>query len=254
MPGMDGASPPRRLCAIGYFRPVDSSPVTRVVLHDGDSAVRNRLRQLLDGISDIEVVGEADSLPAAARQIRRHAANVVIVDVHQTEDGLALCRKAMARFPRVKCVVLSAFDPEGALLDALLVGAKAYVSEDPARDELEAAVRAATSDEWPLQSGIASRAIQQPDEVETLLSSLSAQEQQIVRLMAEGYTNREIASRLRLAEKTVRNYVSNLLRKLKARNRTQVVGMLARLATEPAGTAPVDPSQPPATEIRPSET
>ena len=222
---------------------MDVPPAIRVVLHDGEPAVRKGLRQLLEGISDIEVVGEADSLPAAARGVERARADVVIVDVHQTEDGLALCREALARFPQVRCVVLSAFDAEGGLLDALLAGATAYVAKQPARDDLEAAVRAASSGEWLLQSIITGLPPNSPDDAGRLLASLSPQEQQIVALIAEGCTNREIASRLHLADKTVRNYVSNLLRKLSATNRTQVVGMVARLAVELRGAPTVGPSR-----------
>lgn len=198
----------------------DRLPSVRVFIHDARGSVRGSLRKLIEEIRGVGVVDEAESptdVQAAEEGARPH---MVMVDVRTIEDGIAMCRDALARHPGIQCFVLVAFADDEAL-DALLLAAAGYLHTRPRPPLLSPALVPPAAQVQPYPH------------LGELFDLLSTQEQEVAALIAEGLTNREIASRLHLAEKTVRNYTSNLLKKLRARNRTHVVGMLTGLARQP---------------------
>ncbi len=208
-------------------------PAIRVFILDERAEVRERLHRLLDRQPDLRFVGEAENEADAARWYHGNVPDVAIIDVNISEDGIELCRRMLSEHPDVRCLVLAAFDDEQALIDVLLSGASGLLSEDASGENVAAAVRAAASGRWVLEPLVQTRRLHSAeDDGLALLEQLSERERQIAEHIAKGLTNREIAAQLHLGEKTVRNYISALLAKLRMRNRTQVATMLTQLAAD----------------------
>ena len=202
-----------------------------VFLVDDHEVVRRGVRDLLEAEPDLAVVGEAATVEAALVRIPVTQPQVAVLDVRLPDgNGVALCRELRETVPQLACLMLTSFADDQALLDAVLAGAAGYVLKDVRGNDLVAGVRTVAAGGSLLDPRATSivlarlRCPHQPDP----LASLSDQERRILVLVGEGLTNREIAVRLFLAEKTVKNYVSNVLAKLGLQRRTQV----AVLATE----------------------
>ena len=210
-------------------------PSVRVFLYDEHATVREGLRRLIEEETDFKVVGVA-ATPAEAREgVANTAPRVALVDVGQTDKGVELCRDMLATYPELKCLVLAAFPGGGVLLDTLLAGAAGYLTEHPDRKDLVGAISAAADGKRllaPAQAARREASTAAESEARALFASLSHRERRILELMAQGLTNPEIADILHLATKTVRNSVSSLLAKLRARNRTAAAVLMATLATE----------------------
>jgi two-component system response regulator DevR len=203
----------------------------RVFLLDDHEVVRRGVRDLLDAEPDISVVGEAGTAAEALVRVEGTTPDVAVLDVRLPDgDGVTVCRELRSRHPDLACLMLTSFADDEALFDAILAGAAGYVLKQIRGADLVGAVRTVAAGGSLLDPRATAAVMQRmrtpkPDDP---LASLTEQERRILELIGEGLTNREIGARMFLAEKTVKNYVSNLLSKLGLQRRTQV----AVLATE----------------------
>jgi len=203
----------------------------RVALVDDHEVVRRGLRDLLDGEPGIEVVAEAGGVEEAMARVGATSPDVVVVDVRLPDgDGVALCRALRQLDPAPRCLVLTAFDDERALVEAIMAGASGYLLKQVRGQDLVDAVREVAAGRSLLDPVTTAhvlermRASAKTDE----LAALTERERDVLELMGEGMTNRQIAERLFLAEKTVKNYVTSVLAKLGMERRTQAVAWIAR--------------------------
>lgn len=201
--------------------------MTRVFVVDDHEIVRRGVAQLIDAEPDLEVVGEAGSVHEAARRIAATRPDVAVLDVRLPDgSGIDLCRDIRSADPSVKCLILTGYDDDEALRSAVLAGASGYVIKNVRGSSIVEAVRQAASGATIQAPDVMRRAARSlhpettPREGE-IDPGLSLREGQILALIAEGMTNREIGERLGIAEKTVKNYVSGLLAKLGMERRTQ---------------------------------
>lgn len=197
----------------------------RVYLLDDHEVVRRGLRDLLDAEDDIEVVGDAGSAGMALAGIAKVRPDVAVLDVRLPDgNGVEVCRDVRAANPDVACLMLTSFGDDEALFDAIMAGAAGYLLKDIRGNDLVDAVRRVAAGDSLLDPALTGRVLERlrrGDEEDPRLASLSEQERRILELIAEGMTNRQIAERMHLAEKTVKNYVSNLLAKLGMSRRTE---------------------------------
>ncbi|MET0828852.1 MAG: response regulator transcription factor [Microbacterium sp.] len=214
--------------------------MTRVFLVDDHEIVRRGIAQLVDAESDLEVVGEAATVREAMRRIEATRPDVAVLDVRLPDgNGIDLCRDIRSTHPEVFCLILTGYDDDQALRSAVLAGASGYVLKDVrSRLLVEAIRRAATGAtvQPPEVMLRAARALhpEPSGRREPAEPALSLRESQILSLIAEGLTNREIGDRLGIAEKTVKNYVSGLLAKLGMERRTQAAVYGAERKHRPA--------------------
>ncbi|WP_046499621.1 response regulator [Streptomyces odonnellii] len=208
----------------------------RVFLLDDHEVVRRGVQDLLDAEPDIEVVGDAGSIAQAMARGPALRPDVAILDVRLPDgDGISVCRDLRSRMPALACLMLTSFDDDDALLDAIMAGAAGYVLKEIKGADLVAAVRTVASGRSMLDPATTTRLMSSlrgggtEEEPETdALAELSPREREILVLIGEGLTNREIGKRLFLSEKTVKNHISRLLAKLGVERRIQA----AVLATQ----------------------
>ena len=204
-----------------------------VFLLDDHEVVRKGLRALLEACEDIEVVGEADTVAEALVQIPKAQPNVAILDVRLPDgSGVEVCREVRSTSPDIACVMLTSYADDEALIASIMAGAAGYVLKQVGSLDLLDTIRRAGAGESLLDPALTDRVLERLREgpkTDPRLASLTPQERKILDLIAEGYTNRQIAENMFLAEKTVKNYVSNLLAKLGMERRTQAATFAARL-------------------------
>jgi two-component system, NarL family, response regulator DevR len=197
----------------------------RVFLVDDHEVVRRGLREMLDAEDDLEVVGDAATAGMALAGIASSQPDVAVLDVRLPDgNGVEVCREVRARDPRVACLMLTSFSDDEALFDAIMAGAAGYLLKDIRGNDLVDAVRRVAGGDSLLDPSVTGKVLERlrkGDEEDPRLKALSDQERRILALIAEGLTNRQIAERMHLAEKTVKNYVSNLLAKLGMQRRTE---------------------------------
>jgi two-component system, NarL family, response regulator DevR len=205
----------------------------RVFLVDDHEVVRRGLKDLLDAEDDIEVVGDAATAGMALAGIAATAPDVAVLDVRLPDgNGVEVCREVRARDPRIACLMLTSFGDDEALFDAIMAGAAGYLLKDIRGNDLVEAVRHVATGESLLDPSVTGKVLdrlRKGDDEDPRLTSLSDQERKILVLIAEGLTNRQIAERMHLAEKTVKNYVSNLLAKLGMHRRTEAAVFYTQL-------------------------
>ncbi|HVK22593.1 MAG TPA: response regulator transcription factor [Actinokineospora sp.] len=203
----------------------------RVLLVDDHEVVRRGLRDLLDGEDGIEVVAEAGSVSEAMVRATATRPDVAVVDVRLPDgSGVDLCRSLRGLDPAPACLVLTAFDEEQALVEAIMAGAAGYLLKQVRGQDLVTAVREVAAGRSLLDPVTTARVLdrmRRPDD----LAGLTEREREVLTLVGEGLSNREIAERLFLAEKTVKNYVTSVLAKLGMQRRTQAVAWVARRPT-----------------------
>jgi DNA-binding NarL/FixJ family response regulator len=209
---------------------------TRVFLLDDHEVVRRGVRELLEDHSDGEmtVVGEAGTAEEALARIPAVAPQVAVLDVRLPDgNGVEVCREIRSRHPEIQCLMLSSFADDEALFDSIMAGAAGYVLKQVRGSDLVDSVRRVAAGQSLLDPTVTARVLdrlRRGPEDEPGGVHLTAQERRILDLLAEGLTNREIGERLYLAEKTVKNYVSNLLMKLGMHRRTEAAVYAARRA------------------------
>jgi DNA-binding NarL/FixJ family response regulator len=205
----------------------------RVFLLDDHEVVRRGVAALLEAEADIEVVGEAGTVVQALARIFAARPDVAVLDVRLPDgDGVSVCREIRSRMPEIACLMLTSFSDEEALFDALMAGAAGYVLKQIHGSDLVGAVRSVAAGQSLLDPRSTAQMLQRlraREERKDPLSALSDQERQILELIGEGLTNRQIGERMFLAEKTVKNYVSNLFAKLDMRRRTQAAAFVTQL-------------------------
>ncbi|MFK0266149.1 response regulator [Streptomyces angustmyceticus] len=213
----------------------------RVFLLDDHEVVRRGVQDLLDAEPDIEVVGDAGTADHALARGPALRPDVAVLDVRLPDgDGVSVCRELRSRMPGLACLMLTSFDDDDALLDAIMAGAAGYVLKEIRGADLVAAVRTVAAGRSMLDPATTSRLMStlrgedSDEEPETdALSSLSPREREILGLIGEGLTNRQIGKRLYLSEKTVKNHISRLLAKLGVERRIQAAVLATRAAPEP---------------------
>ncbi|WP_112262073.1 response regulator [Lentzea terrae] len=204
-----------------------------VLLVDDHEIVRRGLVQLLAQADDVNVVGQADSAAAAITLAPRLKPDVAIIDVRLPDgDGVTVCREIRSLVqPAPACLMLTSYSDDEALFGAIMAGASGYMLKEVSGNDLVAAVRTLATGGSLLHAGVTATVLQRlrggPEE-DPRYAALSPQERRILDLIAEGMTNRQIANRLFLAEKTVKNYVSSLLHKLGFDRRTEAGVYAAR--------------------------
>jgi two-component system response regulator DevR len=196
----------------------------RLLLVDDHEIVRRGLRELLESHDDLSVVAQAGSI-GEALDIDLEVLDVAVLDVRLPDgSGVDLCRSLRERRPDLACLMLTSFSDNEAVIASVLAGARGYVLKNVRGDDLVNAIRRVANGEMLLTADQIERArerLRRQIAEDTRLESLSGQEQRILELLSEGLSNREIAAEMFLAEKTVKNYVSNLLAKLGFQRRTE---------------------------------
>jgi two-component system, NarL family, response regulator DevR len=205
---------------------------TRVFLLDDHEIVRRGLRELFEAEDDLEVVGEAGTAEEAIGRIPATQPNVAVLDVRLPDgDGIEVCREIRSRHEEIACLMLTSFADDEAVYAAIMAGAAGYVLKQVRGNDLVDAVRRVGRGESLLDPAVTARVLDrlrrrsEDDE----LAGLTDQEKRLLDLIAQGLTNRQIGEQMFLAEKTIKNYVSNLLSKLGMSRRTEVAAYAARL-------------------------
>ncbi len=206
------------------------SPI-RVFLLDDHEVVRRGLANLLNDQSDMEIVGEASSAADALAAVRASRPDVAVLDVRLGDGtGVEVCRDIRSRNPEVTCLMLTSFADDRAAIDAAMAGAAGFVLKKVGGDDLVESIRKVASGLVLLdQAEVRIRLQRLKDNNEGLLLTLTPQENRAFELIGEGLSNRQIADRMCLAEKTVKNYVSSLLTKLGVSRRTEAAALAARI-------------------------
>ena len=206
----------------------------RVFLLDDHELVRAGVRDLIETDGDIEVVGEAGTVDEAIPRVPATRPDVGILDVRLPDgNGVEACRDIRSSHPEVRCLMLTSYSDDDALFDAIMAGASGYLLKQVRSNDLIESVRRVAAGQSLLDPALTATVLERmrnPPEQDEQLKRLTEQERRILDLLAEGLTNRQIGERLFLAEKTVKNYVSNLLLKLGMHRRTEAAVYAARIA------------------------
>ncbi|NCV07677.1 MAG: DNA-binding response regulator [Actinobacteria bacterium] len=207
---------------------------TRVFVVDDHELVRKGLIDLIDAEEDLTVVGSAANVADALFHFVTVDADIAVLDVRLPDgNGIELCRELISINPRVKVLMLTSFQDDEALLGAVLGGASGYLIKDIKNLELLSSIRAVALGKSFLDTKLISSVTNRLRENKNPASEiyeLTDQEQRVLEFIGQGMTNREIAKNMFLAEKTIKNYVSSLLRKLGLERRTQAAAMAVRLS------------------------
>jgi DNA-binding NarL/FixJ family response regulator len=211
-----------------------------VFLLDDHEIVRNGLRQTLERHEDIEVVGEAGLVAEALRRIPALMPSVAILDGRLPDgSGIDVCREIRSSYPDIACLILTSYDDDEALFSAIMAGAAGYVLKEIRGNDLVGAIRTVAAGQSLLSPSVTRRVLARLREgprEDPVLAGLNPREREILALIAEGLTNRQIGTRIHLSEKTVKNYVSSILDKLGLTSRTQaaVVALKHLTGEDPA--------------------
>ncbi|MDX2644747.1 response regulator transcription factor [Streptomyces sp. PA03-1a] len=217
----------------------------RVFLVDDHEVVRRGVHDLLDAEPDIEVVGEAGTVGHALARGPALRPDVAILDVRLPDgDGIGVCRELRSRMPELACLMLTSFDDDDALLDAIMAGAAGYVLKQIKGSDLVSAVRTVASGQSMLDPATTARlmsSLRHQEEPaspqDETLATLTPREREILELIGEGLTNRQIGKRLFLSEKTVKNHISRMLAKLGVERRIQAAVLATQHQTGGGGDA-----------------
>lgn len=207
--------------------------MVKVFLVDDHEVVRRGLVGLLSSDPDLDVIGEAGSVAQAMAQVPALKPDVAVLDVRLPDgNGIELCRDLLSKMPDLRCLMLTSFTSDEAMLDAILAGASGYVVKDIKGMELAQAIKDVGAGRSLLDNRAAAALMAKlrgTAERSDPLSGLTDQERVLLGLLGEGLTNKQIAARMFLAEKTVKNYVSRLLAKLGMERRTQAAVFVSKL-------------------------
>ncbi|MFZ0717420.1 response regulator [Mycobacterium sp.] len=212
--------------------------MVKVFLVDDHEVVRRGLADLLASDPDLEIVGDAGSVSEAKVRIAALKPDVAVLDVRLPDgSGIELCRDLLSDLPDLRCLMLTSFTSDEAMLEAILAGASGYVVKDIRGMELAQAIKDVGAGKSLLDNRAAAALMAKlrgSTERNDPLSGLTDRERTLLALLSEGLTNRQIAARMFLAEKTVKNYVSRLLAKLGMERRTQAAVFASKLDQQSA--------------------
>ena len=205
--------------------PVAIGPIIRVFLLDDHEIVRRGIADLLAGEDDIEVVGEAGTAAEALARIPAVRPDVAVLDARLPDgSGIDVCREIRSARPQTQCIILTSYDDDDAIFAAVVAGAAGYLLKEVRGLSLVEAIRQVAQGKSLLDPSVTGRLLarlRDGEPKDQRLSSLTPREREILALIADGMTNKQIGETLFLAEKTVKNYVSGLLSKLGMQRRTQ---------------------------------
>lgn len=203
----------------------------RIFLLDDHEVVRRGIKDLLESESGLTVVGEASTAAEASEKIEGLEVDVAVLDARLPDgSGIQVCRDIRARNDKIHVIILTSYDDDEALFSAIMAGAAGYALKQIRGNDLIDAVRRVAQGQSLLDPAVTQRVLERirthnPDGP---LAGLTQQERRVLQLIGDGLTNREIAERMFLAEKTVKNYVSQLLAKLNMQRRTQIAVLAAK--------------------------
>ena len=210
----------------------------RVVLVDDHEIVRQGLKALLEAEEDITVIGEAGGGKQAVEVVRSYKPDVVVMDVRMPEGGgVEACREIRDQTPETHVIMLTSFSDDEALFNSIMAGASGFVLKQIRGGDLVEAIRTVGRGESLLDPGVTERVLERLrkakfDDQDPKLARLSPQEERILDMIGEGLTNRQIAERIHLSDKTVKNYVSTILQKLEVARRAEAASYVARAKAE----------------------
>jgi len=221
---------------------VISDRAIRVFILDDHELVRRGLTDLLTTTDDLVIVGEAATAADALHRIPAAAPDVALLDARLPDgSGIDVCREIRSSYENVRCLILTSYDDDEALFAAVMAGASGYLLKQIGGYNLLEGIRHVAAGRSLLDPAVTEKLLDRlrnPVEPDPVVGKLTAREREILDLIAEGCTNRQIGERLFLAEKTVKNYVSGLLTKLGMQRRTQAAVYGATLGRRPGGTSP----------------
>jgi two-component system, NarL family, response regulator DevR len=218
---------------------VSKTPPLRVMLVDDHEIVRDGIRAMLHAEDDVVVASEAGSVREAVDEADRTRPDVIVMDVRLSDgSGIEATREIRAKHPETRVLMLTSFADDEALFASIMAGASGYVLKQVKSGDLMRAIRAVGAGNSLLDPSVTSAVLDRLRKGKHLLrdeklARLSPQEERILTLVADGRTNKEIGDELRLAEKTVKNYVSSILSKLEVARRAEAAAYLARHTTTP---------------------
>jgi two-component system response regulator DevR len=205
----------------------------KVYLLDDHEVVRRGLRDLLEQQSDIQIVGESGSAQEAMRRIPIVRPDIAVLDGRLPDgSGIDVCREVRSADPSIRALILTSYDDDEALFAAIMAGASGYMLKQARSIELVDALRRVAAGQSLLDPAVTARVLERVRtgrRDDDALAALTEQERKILAYITEGLTNRQIAEKLFLAEKTVKNYVSKVLDKLGMERRTQAAVFASRL-------------------------
>jgi two-component system, NarL family, response regulator DevR len=223
MTGADGAS---------------GTSMIRVFILDDHELVRRGLVDLLGAADDMTVVGEAATAGQALRRIPAVLPDVAVLDARLPDgSGIDVCRTIRSDHPSVHCLILTSYDDDEALYAAVLAGASGYLLKDIVGTNLVEDIRYVARGRSLIDPSLTAKLMErllQPTQDDPMVAGLTQREQDVLALIAEGQTNRQIGEQLRLAEKTVKNYVTTILMKLGMQRRTQAAVYGSKVRRPPA--------------------
>jgi two-component system response regulator DevR len=197
----------------------------RIFLLDDHEVVRQGIAELLDTVADFQIVGEAGNAEQALARIPAAKPDVAILDARLPDgSGIDVCREIRSQLPDTYCLILTSYDDQDAVLSAVLAGASGYVLKEVRANALIDAIRQVAQGRSLIDPAVIAQVmdrVRAGSPTDHRLAVLTEREREVLDLIAEGLTNRQIGERLFLAEKTVKNYVSSLLSKLGMQRRTQ---------------------------------
>lgn len=215
----------------------------RVLIADDHEVVRIGLRSLLDRTPEIEVAGEAASAEEAVAQADALRPDVVVMDVRMPEaGGIEACRSIRSAHPQIKVIMLTSYSDDDAIIASVMAGASGYVLKRIGTSQLVDGIKTVYKGGSLLDPVVTGQVLarlrgEPAEDAMELIEPLTPRESELLDLIAQGMTNRQIGEKMHLSEKTVRNYVSNLLAKLQVSNRTQAAAYaLRRKLGDEAGT------------------
>jgi len=215
-------------------QPQGTPSKTRVLLVDDHAIVRQGLRMILESESDLQVVGEADTMRGAVEAAVRTRPDVILMDVRLVEgNGIEATREIRARSTHARVIIVTSFDDDEALFAAIMAGASGYLLKRIDAAQLVRAIREVANGRSLLDPAVTDRVLQRlrrdPNaSKDDKLARLTAREDDVLRLVAEGKTNAQIAKVVHLSELTVKNHVSTILGKLEVARRTEAAAYLVK--------------------------
>ncbi|OEG00109.1 DNA-binding response regulator [Vulcanibacillus modesticaldus] len=203
----------------------------KVLLVDDSEVVRQGLRSILSFYPEIEVIGEAENADKAIQLTKSDRPEVVLMDIRMPQkSGIEACREISAKYPATSVIMLTSYDDDETIYEAIMAGASGYILKEISSKDLVKAIRQVAGGKSLIDPAITAKLLNKIRNLrkENKINELTEQEKNVLGLIAKGMTNKEIAKMMVLSEKTVRNYVSQILAKLEVNNRAEAAAYAVR--------------------------